>query len=551
VAAGELEGARRYVLAAAGQASSAFAFDRAAKLYSLALEIGSADLPEHELEARRGYALASAGRSREAGQAFERAARAVRKVHGGGQVAQALSFQRSAAEHFLKSGYDAEGLAAIQAMLTHFDISYPDSRNEALVKAMAHRIMLLARGLKAGSVPTSRRHALERVDALWVVAMTMGFVNHARASYFSIRCLLESLETGHPARIVRACAIECTQWGAMPGSFTRRIAERILGLGDGLAEQLGSPYDRGVMLGAKACLAWFAGRWASTIGFADEGARILRSCHGSSFELAVLDTWSFSALAFKGDLHELVARVESAQEDSERRDDRFLARNTCLGQPVLAWLAVDRPDFAVELADRTVAWWPEADHRTEQYFLYVAKAQALLYRGDADAAYALTLKHWPMVENDFFLGMPCVRDELWHLRARTAIAIAAERYRKGRASEGRKYVEEARRGASLIERHGLDCGRAWAALIRAGAESISGDRGAAVAALEDAIEWSDRTEMAMHREAARHCLGIVVGGERGGVAARRATSWFESQHVKNQDRLIATIATGCALGGAS
>ncbi len=75
--AGEPERARRTALAAARRAEEQLAFDRAAELYGLAAGEGTAPWRTFLLEARRGRALARAGRHRQAAEAYDRAVAAV------------------------------------------------------------------------------------------------------------------------------------------------------------------------------------------------------------------------------------------------------------------------------------------------------------------------------------------------------------------------------------------------------------------------------------------------------------------------------------------
>jgi len=304
-----------------------------------------------------------------------------------------------------------------------------------------------------------------------------------------------------------------------------------------------------VIQGAKASIAWFDGDWSAAVRYADAGAELLRaSCHGVAFELAVLDNWGLSALALKGDIRELVKRVQASLQDAERRDDRVLWRSSSLGQAVIAWLALDQPQHAIERADRTIAWWPDADHRSERYFFYLAKAQAFLYQGDAHAAHALMLKHWPQLESNKFLTIRCVRDELWNLHARTALAMAVSLRERGTPvdlTRSATFVCTALDDARLLSRHGLACGQAWATLVRAGAAILQEKTRESAEALSRAVSECDRTSMALHREVARYCHGVALGEERGRGGRTRALAWFEAQGVQNPLAMIRMVAPAC------
>src|SRR5262249_32792846 len=108
---GNRERATHYARQAAALASEALAFDRAARLYRLALELsprGQADA--RELRTRLAAALANAGRGAEAAQHYFEAA-------AGAPHAEFVELQRRAAEQLLFSGHVDEGLRAVRVAL--------------------------------------------------------------------------------------------------------------------------------------------------------------------------------------------------------------------------------------------------------------------------------------------------------------------------------------------------------------------------------------------------------------------------------------------------
>ena len=103
--------AAEYVTRAARQASEALAFDRAARLYLVALNLSTAGKETRALRVSLGDALANAGRGAEAAEVFIAATR-------GASAAENLELRRRAAEQLLRSGHVDRGLAAIRDVLT-------------------------------------------------------------------------------------------------------------------------------------------------------------------------------------------------------------------------------------------------------------------------------------------------------------------------------------------------------------------------------------------------------------------------------------------------
>jgi len=141
LAAGERERAARYASRAADKALAALAFDRAALLYQRAIELvppGGADLTT--LRGCLGDALASAGRCPAAAAAYLDAARTA-------PPAEALEYQRRAAQQLLISGHLQEGLGVIRSVLGSVGLTLAGTPRRALVSLLLQRLWLRVRGL--------------------------------------------------------------------------------------------------------------------------------------------------------------------------------------------------------------------------------------------------------------------------------------------------------------------------------------------------------------------------------------------------------------------
>ncbi len=201
--AGQIDKAGHYFAVAAGGAADALAFDRAARLYQLAIESepGRADL--QTLRVGRATALANAGRGADAGSAYLEAAASASRDDG-------YDLTRRAAEQFLVSGHIDEGLAVLRTVLESVGLKLAETPRQAIVSLVAQRIALAVRGLKFHERRLSELDPVQvrQIDACWSVAVGLGMVDNARASDFQARHVRLALRAGEPYRVARAIAMD-------------------------------------------------------------------------------------------------------------------------------------------------------------------------------------------------------------------------------------------------------------------------------------------------------------------------------------------------------
>lgn len=537
---GDTAAVRRYILPAARQAADAFAFARAAALYRRAIELQISDIDETELYTQLGSALANAGHGRESGEAYENAALVL--LSQTAPNSQRLHYlRRRAAEQFLQSGHDQQAVKALRDVLAAQGVPFPSARSQALSWALGLRMKSLFKNLEAPTrsereVP---RELTERFDAIWAVTMRLTMVNHTRTSYFSARCLMAALEAREPSRIVLGLSLEAPNVAMVPAAFFQRRADRMLSIAGKLAERTGSAYDRAIALSGRGATEWLRGRWLPSLELMDEASDLIRqSSQGVSWEHALFGMWAMAALAHLGRFKQLAARAHGVLRDAELRDDRYLARNCYLGQSTLAWLAEDRPEWAEDCANKAIGWSPE-EYTTQHYHHYLSGAQTLLYVGEGTRAHERTVKEWPLLKQNLFLGAPAVRDELLHLRGRTALAAALSAGGKAQALWG-----QVRKDAKALASHGLACSRGWAELLLGAVNLQAGDRSGAQRSLETAREHFRQSDMAAYAQAAAYRLGDLVGGASGDSLRQESLRFFEQQAVKDPQRFLAMLAPG-------
>jgi len=517
-AAGDVAAVRRYVVVAATDAANALAFDLCARLYRRAIEIGGTELDDVELHARLGEALANAGRSRQAGEAFGRAAAIAERNAGSGYRTAYL--QRLAAQQFLKGGHRDEAESALRTVLAPLRLELPRSRREALRKTLLSRLRLLLRGLEferraAGAVPG---HTLDRLDILHVLTVTIGSVDHTKAAWLGTRFLLEALDAGDPSRVARALSTEAALWAPIAGTVPRRQVDRMLALmarlGEDPAVELNVTDRAGYHL-CRGIIAAYRGRFLEADADLTRAKEMASSVpYGITFELSNCEIFRLPVLAQLGRLRELRVDLEAALRKAEDRGDEFLVSICGAGEPSLAWLAADQADEATRWAERALRQAPpgysSASYSTQHFLHLLTSVYVDLYRGRGIEAHERVEAAWPQLGANYFLTLTWVREQLLHLRARAAIGAAQAILRGERSQvpglQAERCLTLAVEQAREIEGYRLPFGPAMAALIRAGAAGVRGDGANVRRHLERAAAGFGAQEMRLLENVARYCL---------------------------------------------
>jgi tetratricopeptide (TPR) repeat protein len=540
-AAGDTTTLRRYVAAAAWQASEAFAFDRAADLYQLAIDVGSSELGPTELQQRLGDALANAGRARDAGAAFERAA-----ARGQADSAPAdylLSLRKRAAEQYLKSWQRVEAARALDAVLEPLGIAMPRTSGAALREALVNRALIAARRMRVGSLRPVVIQTLtaDRLDVLLTLMKVYSMIDHAYGFAFGSRLLLEALREGDLRFIQRGLACECVAWSALLGRLPRSQADGHWRDLAHLARDHGDDYIQAVVRICAGQMHHFRGEFAQAAAELEGCLQAIRDLRaGMTVDLAVQTSFYLAALGFLGKLPEQRHLLETELLTAEARGDNYFLATCGAGHSSLAWIVTGRSDLAASWAARVLAIAPPG-FSSQHYFHLVTMASLALHRGDGELAARQMEDAWPAIRSNRYLSLSLIGDDLRQLRARAAIAFAS-RLTSGSQAQ-REWLRIASAEAKQIERHGLPFARGWADLIRAGAAAVSGERAAAAAALRRALPSLEACELRFHVAAAHYALGRLEPAESAGAA--HAEQWMRAASITDPDAATRLLIPGC------
>jgi hypothetical protein len=322
-----------------------------------------------------------------------------------------------------------------------------------------------------------------------------------------------------------------------------RRAREAIAIALDMAERSG---DRAVQAFASlmaASIEFYASRWRKTVELCARAEEIVRSGQSrSEWDLMTSHTLSLAALAYAGELRALRTRQHELVTEARRRGNALSAQCLSSGPANIGWLVADDADEAERRANEALAPWKRNAFQLAHYFHLVATVQIALYRGDARGAWRRLSREWPKIVASMNLQVQNFRVTLRHLRARCAIALAAESGggRLGRTERAR-LVRLARREAGRLAREDVAWCAPLAASLEAGVAALSGDSARASLRLEAAARGYRGLDMQLHAAAADYLRGSLLGGETGRALLRRAEAWMIGEDVVRPERIAAMI----------
>jgi tRNA A-37 threonylcarbamoyl transferase component Bud32/tetratricopeptide (TPR) repeat protein len=520
--AGDDEQAARHAATAAHQAAEALAFDRAVRLFRLALTLGPRE-GARGLRVRLGDALASAGRGAEAAQEYTGAVE-------GATAAEALDLQRRAAQQLLASGHIDEGIAALRQVLASEGLRLPGSPPSALLDLIVERTRLRLRGMrfKTRDVTEVAGHQLARIDICWFVGMGLATVDHVRGSAFQARGLRLALKAGEPYRLLRALALEGGYQASQGGRREERAAAYFK-TATQLLDRVTHPHAVPWMLGTQGTAAFLLGRFRKALELCTEAERLFRErCVGVPWEVATMRLWSSRALWYLGRLADLADRVPLLMRESRERGDLYGEISLRASVAPLMEVAAGRPDQALEEARVAEAAWSTKAFHIQHYYALFSRLSALLYAGRINEATADLRRTWPPLRWSLILRVQVIRANMIDLRGRAALAAGdlagTERAALGLAREKMPWID------------------ALSLMLRAGLEAARGRTAAAVKLYEEAAAAFDATDMSLHAQAADRRRGALIGGDEGRVLVDAADAWMRGQRIADPERITDMLA---------
>jgi hypothetical protein len=532
--AGQRDRAATFAEKAAEDAFAKLAFERAAGLLRMTIEIGALSGPDAtRLRKRLGEALEWGGCGADAAKAYLEAAETA-------PVELRVELQRAAAEQLLNSGRVDEGVAVLHRVLPAVGLQGPQSPAAAFLWLIVYRLwgaLLGARYAKRNA--PIRPEDRVRIDALYAVAMGFSIVDVILGASVQARHMVMAMRLGDRFQILRAISLETSHMASEGGSEGRR--ERALTrVGTEIIAQIEADASRpgGAPINAleahgpaffesnRGVVRFLRGRWKEAREALDVAYQNTRNHHAGWQVNANL--FGAYAMVMLGEFHEVAVRVEQLLSDAERRGDLYTSANLRTAVvPVLA-LAGDDPEGARRSMREAMDQWSQRGFHVQHMQTMVHEAWTELYLDRGAEAFERVERERLALKKSFLLKVQFIRGFAESARGYSAVGGA-------HASPERRahLLKVARRVARGLERERMPWTSLHAALIRAGAANVEGDRARTVATLRTAIGLGDAADMPMYAAAARYRLGSLQGGVEGQELTRAAERTFADRGVRN------------------
>jgi tetratricopeptide (TPR) repeat protein len=527
------ERAGTYAERAAEQAAGKLAFDQAVRLYRMALEMAPSPSPDAQRRRMRlAQVLEWAGRGGDAAAVYLKAA-------DGAPSLQRVEFERAAAEQLLTTGRIDEGMVVLDRALASVGLRRPRSAFAAILSLLLYRLYLRFRGLRYKPKDPEEVGRIDRarIDTLYAIGVGLSFVDAVQAACMQARHLILALRAGDRFQVLRASAIEAATLasaGGEPGVQERELLDIVRNEADHCPDR---EEGRAFALGTQGVGKFLRGRWAEALANQDIAyAKYVSNRAGWHANGQLFAIWS---LTFLGRIEEFRRRHAKLLRDAEGRGDLYTTVNLRIGYSNWAWLVTDSVQEARDEVRRGMAEWSPRGFHLQHYRALLAEANVELYVGAGASAYERVTRDWAKLKQSFLLRVQYVRADAHFVRARAALASAADpAIRQARCAE-------ARRLAKRLAGERMPWTTALAEMISAGATSLEGPPDRAAGLLRAALQCAEQAEMAIHAAAIRHQLGLLVGGEEGRELVAKASDAMKSQGICAPVRFANMLQPGC------
>jgi serine/threonine protein kinase len=520
-----------YYQHAAAEASKALAFDRAAKLYQRALELGEwpSDVASR-LKGELGDALANSRRGREAGLVYLDAA-------PGATLAESIELRRRAFQQLLCSGDHDRGIEVLRGVFRDVGLRFPKTPAQALASTALAVLRLRVRGLgfRPQPIDAIEEDELQRLDVGWSAGMSLCLIDTVRAAEVAFQNLHRSLRAGEVLRATRALLAASGLFAARGRKGFRR-SEQLLRFAEERIGNIDDPDLLAVYHMVRGLAAYCQGWWSDALRLNDQSVAVFRDrCKGVATSLEMAAFYSLRSLTWLGDFAELRRRRQALLKEAEERQDLFSMTNYRTEVMAFDLLAEDDPGRAAVEIDDAMSQWSRRGFHAQHLYALVAGVRVDLYSGRGLAARERLRDAWPAYRRSQ-LHLSCIARIIINLlRACSALASWADH--SNRAS----LVRDVSAAADRLDRERIAYASSLATMLRGRLASLQGDPEHAIQHYRMAAEEFGALKMPLHEAAVLVRLSeLVISGEAEELV-RRADEWFASQPIRKPSDMIRMV----------
>jgi eukaryotic-like serine/threonine-protein kinase len=527
VSAGAPERAVDYVIEAARRAERALAFDRAAKLYGWALELGIERHPKHaELTHRHAESLSNAGRARDAATAYLRAS----------EIASAgdrWGYQLRAAEQLLRAGYVDEGLKTVDRLVRSLGMTLPSHPIDGMVRLVGERLLgtkVLSRFFSRSSEPSDE--LTRKADACYAVALGLSQVDPFASAAFTARYMRYAYALGDDRRIALGLCLRAPQAAAAgpPATGAYRLLSRVRAV---VGESSGKGRLEAHLALAEAGVAFLLGDFAATLRIGRTALSMFARLPGSTWEIGTVQRYVLTSLWHTGQLQELERHTKQLLEDADDRKDRYTANQLRTTVVPIVHLKNDEPERALAELTRADRDLPPPKTSLQRWQHRQHEALVALYLGKPFEALALMKEQKAGAGRLILRRVAAMRISTAFHRATAILAAMASREHlkiRGWSTMLQRDIRSIRR--ATLEH--IPC------LLEAQLAYWNRDPATSRALLERAEGLFVESGMALFAAVCAWGLGTVDA--RDPTRRARAEHWMKEQGIKNPRKFVQLLA---------
>jgi hypothetical protein len=523
--AGAIDRARHEAERAGDAALSAFAFERASRMFERALSLLAQERTEASDDHRRRLFLGLAASLEGLGRGQDAAVRWAEAAQLTQDPADALDLRRRAAEQWLVSGHIEQGLALLDEVAHAASMTVPKTKARAVAEIMLYRTLAAPklRGLGKGEVREIDRQARLRADASFALSRALSLLDTAFAAELQARALCHALDSGDRQRIAQGVAWEASLRGGLRGPDDAGY-QALIGLAEESAAQLGSTQALAFCGLSRGCTLVLAGQYRAGREHLERADQLFaREPSSITWELTMTRVFRAAAMSWNGDYRLLSQELERWLADAEDRGDGYA--NTVLRMLTangVRHALRDDPDGLTADVEAQLERWPDhpmAAQVPRRYGDWL-RALACLLRGDpAGAATAFARVRASMSVLDY--TPPALRVELDYLEGLVLLSQPQPRLREVQKLERRLLRQQRRFGPAL------------SGVLSAARALRTDDKPAA--ALSRAEAACDMADMRGFAAVARWAHGTVEAGAARHKANEAAT-WLAQEGAVSPER---------------